>query len=138
MNNEENWIYTKDKLPSPNEKILLYIVNSANVGFSEFGVFNGKFYETSNSDYSKDDVIAWQVIEQPKNINKVVNEMNYLENKAEKWARERVDYELEYANAIKEPFTKEMLLDWTKLHIYNTAKNGFINGYEYAKINLGK
>lgn len=61
-----------------------------------------------------------------------------LENKAEELARESVDYELEYANTIKEPFTKKMFLDWIKLHIHNTAKNGFINGYEYAKKHMEK
>lgn len=129
---KENWIYTKDKLPPQNQRVLLYVSTPTNIELSKFGVWNGKFYETNNSDYSKDEIIAWQIIEPPKNA-KEINNQRKAEQVAEKYAQDRTNYELEYANTINEPFTKEMFLDWIKLHVHNTSKCSFWYGYEYAK-----
>ena len=129
----ENWIYTKDKLPPQNQRVLLYISTPTNIELSKFGVWNGKFYETNNSDYSKDEIIAWQIIEPPKNA-KEINNQRKVEQVAEKYAHDRTSYELSYACGITcKEITEEIFLCWLKDHIFNTAKYGFLKGYEYAK-----
>lgn len=130
--NKENWIYTKDELPPTNEKVLLYIMTDTNLEYSKFGIWNGQFYETNNSDYSKNEVIAWQKIDAPQYKREIINQTK-LEQNAESYAKERVDYESEYANAMEEPITKEKFLEWVKEHIYYTSKNGFYEGCRYAK-----
>jgi len=129
---DENWIYIKDKLPPKNERVLLYIITSTNIEFSKFGVWNGKFYETNNTDYSKEEIIAWQTIEPPKKAKEIKKNVEF-EKYAENWANERVNYELEYAKTMEEPMNKEEFINWVKEHIYHTSKKAFNDAYNYAK-----
>ena len=127
---DENWIYVQDKLPPKNERVLLYIITNTNIEYSKFGVWNGKFYETSYSDYSKEEIIAWQTIEPPKKTKEIKKNVEF-EKYAENWANSRVNYELEYANAMEEPMNKEEFINWVKDHIYYNSKRAFNDAYIY-------
>lgn len=127
----ENWIYTENKLPPLNERVLLYLMSSTGIEYSTYGVWNGEFYETHNCSYAKEEIIAWQKIDPPKKLKEIIKDIEF-EKYAETWANARVNYELEYANTMN-VLDKEQFINWIKDHIYITSKKAFNDCYEYMR-----
>lgn len=135
-NNEENWIYTKDKLPPLNQRILLYIITDTKTECSKYGTFNGTFYETQNSDYSKEEIVAWQIIEPPKKLKEIL-ENSKLIQKADEYADEKIKADSEFIQNVFKSFNIEdtdSLIEWMKSYLRSSLSASFISGYNFNQL----
>ena len=121
---ENNWIYTKDLIPCPNERVFLCIVDKFNKEHYAFGTWNEHFYETQIGDKDSNEVVAWMKIKSP-----ILSENEKLELLAENYAMKRTDYELEYARTLSESIGKNELINWIKEHTFISVKKAFVDGF---------
>lgn len=118
-----DWIYVKDLLPCPNEKVLLSVVDENEIEHQMFGKWNEKFFETMKGEFINGTIVAWMNTKSP-----ILTKEQKLEKLAEKYAKDRTNYELEYAKTLGSLIDKHKFMEWVKNHIFTSVKKAFIDG----------